>query len=218
MGHDISDPIGMGREAYLETLDALRGRFRACSPSSTKLSTNIPPRPRPTRPRHEPARAASPSRPPPPSTVASRQNCRRRDSARCGPRWCGAEGRAGRPSPQGRTTPSRMSGTHGKDSVDYPDFVPGGVVEGVLADPASRGVLICTTGIGMSIAANRTPGIQAALVHDPGDRPRQPEPQCRQRPLPVRLDHPTGNRHRHPRRVPRPPTSRAVATRAGSGS
>ncbi len=56
-------------------------------------------------------------------------------------------------------------GTQGKDSVDYPDFVPG-VVEGVLADPANRGILICTTGIGMSIAANRTPGIQAAVVHD----------------------------------------------------
>ena len=57
-------------------------------------------------------------------------------------------------------------GTHGKGSVDYPDFVPG-VVQGVLANPDNRGVLICTTGIGMSIAANRNPGIQAAVVHDP---------------------------------------------------
>jgi glycine hydroxymethyltransferase len=56
-------------------------------------------------------------------------------------------------------------GTHGTDSVDYPDFVPQ-VVAGVLEKNNARGVLVCTTGVGMSIAANRHPGIQAALIHD----------------------------------------------------
>ncbi|MGI8605029.1 MAG: ribose 5-phosphate isomerase B [Verrucomicrobiales bacterium] len=56
-------------------------------------------------------------------------------------------------------------GTHGKESVDYPDFVQG-VVDGVLADETNRGILLCTTGVGISIAANRHPGVQAALVHD----------------------------------------------------
>ena len=53
-------------------------------------------------------------------------------------------------------------GTCGTERVDYPDFaVP--VVTRVLAGKADRGVLVCTTGIGMSIAANRFSGIRAAL-------------------------------------------------------
>lgn len=51
------------------------------------------------------------------------------------------------------------------DSVDYPDYaVP--VCERVLAGEADRGILICGTGIGMSIAANKYPGIRCALAHD----------------------------------------------------
>jgi ribose 5-phosphate isomerase B len=56
-------------------------------------------------------------------------------------------------------------GTHGPESVDYPDFaaaLAGAIREG----EAERGVLICGTGIGISIAANRHPGIRAALCHD----------------------------------------------------
>src|SRR5690348_11263830 len=56
-------------------------------------------------------------------------------------------------------------GTMGRDAVDYPDFaeaLAGAIVEG----RAARGVLICGTGIGMSIAANRHRSIRAALVHD----------------------------------------------------
>lgn len=56
-------------------------------------------------------------------------------------------------------------GTHGRESVDYPDFA-GPVCERVLDGRADAGILVCTTGIGMSIAANRHAGIQASLVFD----------------------------------------------------
>ncbi len=56
-------------------------------------------------------------------------------------------------------------GTGGTDPVDYPD-VGHAVAGAVAAGKAARGVLICGTGIGMSIAANRHPGVRAALCHD----------------------------------------------------
>ncbi|OAT79573.1 ribose 5-phosphate isomerase B [Bacillus sp. MKU004] len=50
-------------------------------------------------------------------------------------------------------------------SVDYPDYaVP--VAEKVAAGEFDRGILICGTGIGMSISANKVKGIRCALVHD----------------------------------------------------
>ena len=51
------------------------------------------------------------------------------------------------------------------ESVHYPLFGKK-VVDAVLARPHGRGILICGTGIGMSILANRFPGIRAALCHD----------------------------------------------------
>ena len=47
-------------------------------------------------------------------------------------------------------------------SVDYPDFAKA-VCQKVLATPEAAGILVCGTGIGMSMAANRIPGIRAAL-------------------------------------------------------
>ena len=56
-------------------------------------------------------------------------------------------------------------GTSGPDSVDYPDYGRT-VAEAVSNGTADRGILICGTGIGMSIVANRFPGVRAALCHD----------------------------------------------------
>jgi ribose 5-phosphate isomerase B len=56
-------------------------------------------------------------------------------------------------------------GTRGRESVDYPEFADA-VAAALLEGRARRGVLVCGTGIGISIAANRHPGIRAALCHD----------------------------------------------------
>lgn len=57
------------------------------------------------------------------------------------------------------------AGTSSDASVDYPDFGQK-VAEAVIQGDAELGILICGTGIGMSIAANKIPGIRAALVTD----------------------------------------------------
>jgi len=56
-------------------------------------------------------------------------------------------------------------GPYTTDRVDYPDYA-NKVCEAVLADEGSQGILICGSGIGMSMAANRHKGIRAALCHD----------------------------------------------------
>jgi len=53
-----------------------------------------------------------------------------------------------------------------EDSVDYPDFALA-VGRAVTAGDADFGVLVCGTGIGMAIAANKVPGVRAANVTDP---------------------------------------------------
>lgn len=56
-------------------------------------------------------------------------------------------------------------GTYSTDSCDYPDFAKK-VAEAVANGEAEYGILICGTGIGMSIAANKVKGIRAAVVGD----------------------------------------------------
>ncbi|WP_096702978.1 ribose 5-phosphate isomerase B [Magnetospirillum sp. 15-1] len=56
-------------------------------------------------------------------------------------------------------------GTDGPDSVDYPDFAVK-LADALKSGKAQRGVLLCGTGIGISIAANRFEHVRAALVHD----------------------------------------------------
>jgi ribose 5-phosphate isomerase B len=56
-------------------------------------------------------------------------------------------------------------GTHSTESVDYPDYAAL-VAEAVADHKVERGVLICGTGIGMSIAANKVPGVRAAACAD----------------------------------------------------
>ena len=56
-------------------------------------------------------------------------------------------------------------GPNTKDRVDYPDFAAK-VCENVLKEEGSKGILICGSGIGMSMAANKFDGIRAALCHN----------------------------------------------------
>lgn len=56
-------------------------------------------------------------------------------------------------------------GTHTADSVDYPDYAAE-VAGRVAAGEDARGLLVCGTGIGMAIAANKVAGVRAAVVTD----------------------------------------------------
>jgi ribose 5-phosphate isomerase B len=56
-------------------------------------------------------------------------------------------------------------GTNGTSSVDYPDFAAR-VARGVSEGRFDRGVLVCGSGIGMAITANKVPGIRAAAIGD----------------------------------------------------
>ena len=56
-------------------------------------------------------------------------------------------------------------GTQSTDSVDYPDFAVG-VAGAITGGKAACGVLVCGTGIGMAMAANKVPGVRAAACSD----------------------------------------------------
>ena len=56
-------------------------------------------------------------------------------------------------------------GTNARESVDYPDYGKA-LADALAAGKAARGVLVCGTGIGISIAANRNPAVRAAVCHD----------------------------------------------------
>ncbi|MEE8506465.1 MAG: ribose 5-phosphate isomerase B [Kiloniellales bacterium] len=56
-------------------------------------------------------------------------------------------------------------GTHDSASVDYPDFGHT-LAEAIASGKAERGVVVCGTGIGISIAVNRHAGVRAAVCHD----------------------------------------------------
>ena len=56
-------------------------------------------------------------------------------------------------------------GSHGIEAVDYPD-IAADVAGRVSAGTVDRGILLCCTGVGMAIAANKLPGVRAATCHD----------------------------------------------------
>ena len=60
----------------------------------------------------------------------------------------------------------RDFGTHSEDSCDYPDF-GSAAARAVASGECDKGIVVCTTGIGISIAANKVKGIRCALCHDP---------------------------------------------------
>ncbi|MCI5953271.1 MAG: ribose 5-phosphate isomerase B [Lachnospiraceae bacterium] len=67
---------------------------------------------------------------------------------------------------QDKNIPYRDMGCNSKESVDYPEY--GHAVAKAVADGScEKGIVICTTGIGISISANKVPGIRCALCSDP---------------------------------------------------
>ncbi len=56
-------------------------------------------------------------------------------------------------------------GTHSMDPVDYPDYAAA-VAQAVLDGRADRGILVCGSGAGASVAANKLNGIRASVAHD----------------------------------------------------
>lgn len=55
-------------------------------------------------------------------------------------------------------------GTHGRESVDYPDYAEA-VAKAVVGGEAELGIVLCSNGVGISITANKVPGIRCALCH-----------------------------------------------------
>jgi ribose 5-phosphate isomerase B len=56
-------------------------------------------------------------------------------------------------------------GTQSEEPVDYPDYARA-VAQEILSKKAGRGILICGSGVGACVAANKFPGIRAAICHD----------------------------------------------------
>ncbi len=56
-------------------------------------------------------------------------------------------------------------GTYNEDPVDYPDYTRV-ISEAILSKKAERGILICGSAVGVCVAANKFPGIRAAICHD----------------------------------------------------
>jgi len=56
-------------------------------------------------------------------------------------------------------------GTHSKEAVDYPDYAEA-VAKALQDGKVERGIVVCGSGVGASVAANKIPGIRAGLCHD----------------------------------------------------
>ena len=67
---------------------------------------------------------------------------------------------------EGRKIPYEDLGCYSEESCDYPVFGHA-VAEAVASGKCEQGIVICTTGIGISISANKVPGIRCALCGDP---------------------------------------------------
>jgi ribose 5-phosphate isomerase B len=64
-----------------------------------------------------------------------------------------------------RVTELLDCGTHSEESCDYPDFAIA-VARQLIEGKADRGIVVCGSGVGVSVAANKIPGIRAAICHD----------------------------------------------------
>ncbi len=147
---DIPDPIGMSLSAYVECRDALSatipGILKYLDKDTSSMSTSA---------------SQSTSTPAPASTGTLRVAIGS-DHAGYDLKEAVAKFLAGR----GDTV--NDLGTKAKDSVDYNDFAEG-VAQEVVAGRADFGILMCSSGIGMSIMANRHPEVRASLVTNAAD-------------------------------------------------
>ena len=142
---DSPDPIGQGADVYIKC----RNSIKAALPSILAFLNKSKPQPKPmTTP-----------------TAAARQPLRIAIAADHG----GFElKKAIHTHLSGKGFPVADFGVFTPESVDYPDFAAL-VCNEVIAGKTDFGILFCTSGIGMSIAANRFPQIRAALVDNPED-------------------------------------------------
>jgi glycine hydroxymethyltransferase len=148
---DISDPIGQGLPAYIECRNSLRaaipGILRYVAPEAYSImSTSAQPiEPTSQSPATRPLRLA------------------------IGSDHAGYELKlAVEAALRRRGDVVTDLGVNGRESVDYPDFAEA-VCQEMIAGRADFGVLMCSSGIGMSIMANRHPQIRAALVTNAAD-------------------------------------------------
>ncbi len=150
-GRDVNDPFGAGRRAYEDVRDALRKLL----PSVLAYIDQTFEKPSSSNnPMHSAASIAEPA-----ATVAIKRIAVGADHG-------GFELKnalSGYLKQKGYEV--KDLGTTSKDSVDYPDYADA-VAEMVLSGGAEAGILVCTSGIGVCMAANRHAGIQAALVTD----------------------------------------------------
>jgi RpiB/LacA/LacB family sugar-phosphate isomerase len=148
---DIPDPIGLGLGAYIECRDVLR----AAMPEILKFIDLDQPM----------NTAASPTS----SLTSSSPGATQQLRIAIGSDHAGLELKeVVRQYLNGRGDQVADLGTNARDSVDYNDFAEA-VAQNVINGRADFGILMCSSGIGMSIMANRHPEIRAALVTNPAD-------------------------------------------------
>ncbi|HEY2573265.1 MAG TPA: ribose 5-phosphate isomerase B, partial [Verrucomicrobiaceae bacterium] len=153
-GRDVSDPFGAGRRAYEEVRDSLR-----------KLLPSVLAYIDQTFEKHS-SSSNRPMQSPAPSASGNHNSFKR---IALGADHGGFELKnalAAYLKQKGREVFDL--GTNSKDSVDYPDYADA-VAEKVLAGTADAGILVCTSGVGVCMAANRHVGIQAAMARDAGE-------------------------------------------------
>ncbi len=145
---DVPDPIGLGLDAYLETRDLIQ---KALPGILRKIETSDP---MPT-PQSAPAtQSATPARPLRLAIAADHGGVEVKQAVH------------EHLSKRGHVV--QDFGAHSHESVDYPDFAES-VARELISGSADFGVLVCRSGIGMSIAANRYPQIRASLVTNAED-------------------------------------------------
>ncbi len=147
---DVPDPIGLGLKAYQETCETLTKALPSLINfiDSDSSETMTPSQPAPGNPTSNPSRTLR---------IAIGADHGGLELKEAVHKYLSKKGYM-----------VSDYGAHSAESVDYPDFAEP-VCKNVLSNEADFGILVCKSGIGMSIAANRYPHIRASLVDNPDD-------------------------------------------------